>query len=653
MTISGDDRTPRQYRSKQQRISDVALYLQQIGGGELEDAMAEAAQREPDYQKPYNDGDLLAAGFRETAQHNYTDLDGKLLYQVVRYEHKSVKGAKMFRQRRPDPDGRWLASAGLVKVPYRWRALATRTTEDIFYCEGEKNADLLSDKGLLASTCASQKWTRTIADAYANRDVYVLADADETGEENALEAERWLRGVNATVRIVRLPGLLHSEDVHDWLTKHGHGVEELVAFAKAQHQSGLRATAARLPDPKTIPTRQWLYKPHYVRQIVSATVSTGGIGKSTLVIAEALAMASGKALHGTTPRGKLKVWYWNGEDPTLELERRVAATMKHYGLSVADAAGGLFVDSGRETPIAIAADDGRGIKVNDQLIREMTQTIATNKIDVAIIDPFISSHRVRENDNVGIERVVKSLAGVAEATNCSIMVVHHTRKTGDALTVDDARGASALVDAVRTARVLNTMSEHDADLANIDEAERRLHFRSDNGKTNLTRPAEHADWFKLESVDLENDASNSIEDDSDKVGVATAWLFPEVEEVSATTADVVRAQDKIRSDGPWRRDQQSESEPWVGVAIAEVLGVDLRRKPIKRAVAKMVKAWIRAGLLKTVTRPDARRKPRSYVEAGSPPATESIVSDLPEGVAPGTGLGISDDPADNLYRRRS
>jgi hypothetical protein len=144
VSISGDDdRSSRRRGSKQQRISDMALYLQQISGGELEDAMAEAAQHEPDYQKPYNDGDLLAAGFREVAQHNYTDLDGKLLYQVVRYEHKSVKGAKMFRQRRPDPDGRWLASAGLVKVPYRWRALATRTTEDIFYCEGEKNADLL------------------------------------------------------------------------------------------------------------------------------------------------------------------------------------------------------------------------------------------------------------------------------------------------------------------------------------------------------------------------------------------------------------------------------------------------------------------------------------------------------------------------------
>jgi hypothetical protein len=631
----------------------MALYLQQTSGGELEDALAEAAQHEPDYQKPYNDGDLIAAGFREASQHNYTNLDGDLLYQVVRYEHKSVKGAKQFRQRRPDLDGRWLARSGLVKVPYRWRALATRTTEDIFYCEGEKNADLLCDKGLLASTNASQKWTRTIADAYANRNVYVLADADDTGEENALEAERWLRGVNATIRIVRLPGLLHSEDVHDWLTKHGHGVEELIAFARSQHQSGLRATPARLPDPRSIPTRQWLYKPHYVRQIVSATVSTGGIGKSTLVIAEALAMASGKALHGTAPCGKLKVWYWNGEDPTLELERRVAAAMKHYSIAADDAAGGLFIDSGRATPIAIAIDDGRGVKVDSQLIREMTQTIATNKIDVLIIDPFISSHRVKENDNVGIERVVKSLAGVAEATDCSIMVVHHTRKTGDALTVDDARGASALIDAVRTARVLNTMSEHDADLANVDEAERRLHFRSDNGKTNLTRPAERADWFKLESVDLENNASNSIEDDSDKIGVATAWLFPEVEEVTATNADVVCAQDKIRSDGPWRRDQQSESEPWVGVAIAETLGVDLRRKAIKRAVARMVKDWIRAGLLKSVTRPDARRKPRSYVEAGNPPATEDIVRDPPEGAATGTGLGISDDPADNLYRRRS
>ena len=72
---------------------------------------------------------------------------------------------------------------------------------------------------------------------------------------------------------------------------------------------------------------------------------------------------------------------------------------------------------------------------------------------VVIVDPFVSCHRVNENDNSAIERVAKSWARVAEETNCSVMAAHHNRKTGsEGATVDDGRGASALRDAARTAR---------------------------------------------------------------------------------------------------------------------------------------------------------------------------------------------------------
>ena len=68
-------------------------------------------------------------------------------------------------------------------------------------------------------------------------------------------------------------------------------------------------------DPKKIPQRQWLYRPHYIRKFKSATVSTGGVGKSSLVIAEALAMISGKPLLGVQPQQKLRVWYWERRRP--------------------------------------------------------------------------------------------------------------------------------------------------------------------------------------------------------------------------------------------------------------------------------------------------------------------------------------------------
>src|SRR5436305_880618 len=58
----------------------------------------------------------------------------------------------------------------------------------------------------------------------------------------------------------------------------------------------IAATPFSWLDPADIPPRQFLYGGHLIRQFVSTTVAPGGIGKSSLGILEALAMASGKPL---------------------------------------------------------------------------------------------------------------------------------------------------------------------------------------------------------------------------------------------------------------------------------------------------------------------------------------------------------------------
>jgi hypothetical protein len=43
-------------------------------------------------------------------------------------------------------------------------------------------------------------------------------------------------------------------------------------------------------EPENIPPRRWLYRPHYIRQFTSLTLSTGGVGKSSQLIVEAMAI---------------------------------------------------------------------------------------------------------------------------------------------------------------------------------------------------------------------------------------------------------------------------------------------------------------------------------------------------------------------------
>jgi hypothetical protein len=87
----------------------------------------------------------------------------------------------------------------------------------------------------------------------------------------------------------------------------------------------------------------------------------------------------------------------------------------------------------------------------------------------------------------------------------------------DDITIDDARGAGSLKDALRAVRLLNYMSKSDADGAGIDELERTSYFRIDRGKANNSPPAKSAIWRKFVNVDLPN---------SDEVGVIIPWAFP-------------------------------------------------------------------------------------------------------------------------------
>lgn len=401
----------------------------------------------------------------------------------------------------------------------------------------------------------------------------------------------------------------------------------------------IQATPFVWTDPTAIPKRRWLYKPNYIRQFVSLLVSTGGIGKSSLVIAETLAMVSAKALLGITPEvqpegRKLKVWYWNGEDPMEELQRRFAATCKYYHLTREDIGDRLFLDTGRVQPIIIAEEIRREVTVYVPIVKEVIATITENKIDVLNVDPFVTCHRVNENDNAAISRVAKAWAYIADVTHCAVTLVHHSRKTGgDGVTVEDGRGASALKDAVRTARSANTMTKAEAATAQISEAQRRFYFRVDTGKANLSPPAETADWFRLESVDLGN-CEDGEWDSGDHVGVVTAWNYPTVTMPLITNADIKRVQQVIREGGPWRYDQQSKTEPWIGKAIAQVLRLDLESKLVKKAVATIVDAWLEEGLLTRVDQQSPNdRKMHPYVAAG----TDVDVARSPEPGSPADG----------------
>ena len=229
-----------------------------------------------------------------------------------------------------------------------------------------------------------------------------------------------------------------SENEKKWAkTVPSRGVTYRTIFDRVPHETlrqwkiereavQIRATPFNWTEAMALPPRQWLYGWHLIRRFVSATIAPGGVGKSSLIIADALAMVTGRKLVGTKPKGRFRVWLWNGEDPLEEIQRRVVAACLRYSIKPADQ-DGLFVDSGRDQPIIIAQQDRGGFTIAVPVVEAVIAAIRERGIDVMVIDPFVSSHRVSENDNGAIDAVAKTWADIANVTGCAVELVHHSR----------------------------------------------------------------------------------------------------------------------------------------------------------------------------------------------------------------------------------
>lgn len=375
----------------------------------------------------------------------------------------------------------------------------------------------------------------------------------------------------------------------------------------------LKATPFVWKDPKTIPPRPWVYGHHMIRRQVSVTVAPGGVGKSSLTLVEALALASGRALLGEWVGSEgLRVWAYNLEDPRDEMERRVIGAMMHHGIRPQDLGDGteggmrLYIDSGRERPLCTAVDVRGEVTIIKPEIEALEAEIIARDIDVMIIDPFVSSHRVSENASGAIDLVAKEWARLADRTNCAIELVHHTRKTGGVdATTEDGRGSTALVAAARSARVLNKMNDEMREQAGVKDDPATI-FGIDRDKANLA-PAGARKWIRMASVDLGQ---------GDQVGVAEVWEWPDAF-AGVALKDLLAVQNEIqrRCDAgrPPRFSDQSGVD-WVGHIVAEFLNLDAEDD--KRRIRKIVADWIKSGALVKSELEDEHRKKRPCVEVG-------------------------------------
>ncbi len=395
------------------------------------------------------------------------------------------------------------------------------------------------------------------------------------------------------------------------------GYETNSAAAGAPNELVIEATPYRWRDPATLPRRPWLYGRWFLRGTLACVVAPGGAGKSTMLAATALSLATGQPLLGKQVWGGAKrVWLWNLEDDLDEMARSIQAAALHYDIDPSEVGDRLFVDSGMEGAALCTATEEAGLLT--PVFAALTEELSRRSIDVLVIDPFVSSHEFDENANTKIDKIAKAWGRVAKAANCCIVLVHHTSKAGAGeVNALSARGAVALINAARSTLVINRMSDDEAARLGIPDQERRRYISVSDDKHNRA-PAEKADWFQLTGVDLGNGDDGAP---GDNLAVVVPWKLPDPFD-NVTKQHLIAVQDAI-SAGEWRESPQADA--WAGKAVAEVLGLDVAIKAVKARIQSLLREWIKNGALVIVERDDAKRNPRKWIEVGeradlAPPA---------------------------------
>jgi hypothetical protein len=351
-----------------------------------------------------------------------------------------------------------------------------------------------------------------------------------------------------------------------------------------------------------IPRRQWVLPGLLLRKHVTMTVAPGGTGKSVLTLCVAGMLAANKAWARWKPRKQCKVLIINAEEDDDELARRsFAVAMKSLDIHDNSILKGWVRAAKNPTNILVSKYDQRTRNMTrEPLIEELINTIKREKIDVVIVDPFAETF-YGEEGVMELKWVATIWRDIARQTNCAIWLIHHTKKyAGDmAGDIDAARGSGALSNVTRIGTTLFVMTKGEAQEFGISEEDRTLYIRLDDAKANYDRASPIAQWFRMETVHLQNHEGDVP---GDNVGVPIPWQAPNALDGVVDIADFLAKVDKgiVDRNGNFlgeyytvnlRQKAGDSINRWVGLLVQSTFKCD------EGKARSMIKQWTKTNAL--------------------------------------------------------
>jgi hypothetical protein len=375
-----------------------------------------------------------------SAEYDYTDEQGKLLFQVVRYVPKT------FKQRRPDGNGGWIWNMDgvrrvLFQLPEVIDAVAAGIT--VHVVEGEKDALALRELGLVATTCpgGALKWRREYNASLRGADIVLHPHNDKAGHDHEAQVSAFLHGIAKRVRVLDIakhwPECGEGQDISDWLQAGG-AIDQLTTFIDQLSDHTYRPESLRsfafIDDAPPAP-QPMLIEDVLPRDGLTFIGGQSSAGKSFIAVLMAACAATGKPFFGREVRETVGSVIVAAEGRAM-LRNRILAALKELDVEAENVPiswlKGIPDFSNEQGLLAF-------IEKLNVLSNHFTEKFRV-RLGLVFVDTVSASFDLEEEaDNAEAARVCKIMQRIAEKTGAIVVPIHHYGKNAAV----GLRGASA------------------------------------------------------------------------------------------------------------------------------------------------------------------------------------------------------------------
>lgn len=593
----------------------------------------------------------------EVAVYSYTDEDGRVLFEQVRYEPKD------FRIRVPRADGTYAYRLnGTRRVPYRLPDVlqAIRKEQPILVTEGEKDAEAVRKMGLVATTnpFGAGKWTDEISEYLRGAAaVAVIADADKKGREHAQAVAESVSRF-APVKVVELPG---AKDAYEWVSRGG-TIQELDRLLKQTPRfTPVGSTPAPVDKPATssglklikasavkVRPIEWLDKGKVALRALTLLAGEGGKGKST-IMTDKVARATRGQLHGSYRDKPVNVIWAGNEDgyDDVIVPRLIVAG----------------ADLDRVRFVALESEslaEEMNIVTN---IDGLKEACTEHDIKLIVMDPLVEylPGSTDSHNDMSIRQALRPVRNLAAELNLSAVGLIHFNKAPTLAVASRLAGSAAFRNAARSVLVV-------ADHPDDNQENRRVMFQN---KSNWG-PEERLGWaYTLESVEVPDGDGVMLDGEGEPFTTARAVWKGTIEldpgnlpsthtEREAPQRDAAKQMLRdLLCGGPRLRDDIKdkailEEIGWITVRrAAEEIGIETHQPAIPGKRGKGPSWWGLPGtdwdrLLTTPTNKDEQPNPDAE-SAGQTPDSVADANRLLTTSGTGSAVSNHSGSVDNTY----